>query len=96
MFCKQCGAVIADNAQACPKCGATLSGSAKGKSWLAALLLCLFFGVLGVHRFYTGRVGSGIAQLVTFGGCGIWTLVDFIRIITGSFTDVKGNKLVKG
>ncbi len=63
------------------------------KNWLATLLLCLFLGGIGVHRFYVGKVGTGILQLITFGGCGIWTLIDLIMIITGSFTDKDGNKI---
>lgn len=57
------------------------------KSWLATVLLCQFLGTLGVHRFYTGRIVSGIFQLLTFGGFGIWAFVDLIMIITGDFTD---------
>ena len=63
------------------------------KNWLATLLLCLFLGGIGVHRFYGGKVGTGILQLITLGGCGIWTLIDLIMIITGSFTDKDGNKI---
>ena len=57
------------------------------KSWLATVLLCQLLGTLGVHRFYTGRIVSGIFQLLTFGGFGIWALVDLIMIISGDFTD---------
>ena len=63
------------------------------KNWLATLLLCLFLGGIGVHRFYVGKVGTGILQLITLGGCGIWTLIDLIMIIKGSFTDKDGNKI---
>lgn len=65
------------------------------KSWVIALLLCFFFGVLGVHRFYAGKVGTGILQLITFGGLGIWTLIDFILILVGSFKDKQGQPLAK-
>lgn len=64
------------------------------KSFVAALLLCFFLGSLGVHRFYTGKVGTGILMLITLGGLGIWTLIDFIIIAVGKFTDSQG-KLIK-
>ena len=63
------------------------------KSWITTLLLCLFLGGLGVHWFYAGKIGTGILQLITVGGCGIWTLIDLIMIITGSFTDKDGNPI---
>jgi len=63
------------------------------KEWLPALLLCIFLGGFGVHRFYVGKTGSGIAQLVTFGGCGLWSLFDLIMIAVGKFTDAEGRTL---
>ena len=64
------------------------------KSWIAALLLCIFLGALGIHRFYLGYTWQGIVQLLTGGGFGIWALIDLIRIITrdlqpknGRYTD---------
>jgi TM2 domain-containing membrane protein YozV len=63
------------------------------RNWLATVLLCQFLGTLGIHRFYTGRIVSGIFQLLTFGGFGIWTLVDLIMIITGDFKDNYGRRL---
>jgi TM2 domain-containing membrane protein YozV len=65
------------------------------KDWLTTLLLCIFLGILGVHRFYTGHIVIGLIQLFTFGGCGIWWLIDLIMIATGSFTDSNGLPLVK-
>lgn len=62
-----------------------------GKSQLVALLLCAFLGGLGIHRFYLGYVWQGIVQLLTGGGCGIWALIDFIRIITGSLQPKDGS-----
>jgi TM2 domain-containing membrane protein YozV len=60
------------------------------KNRTAALLLCLFLGVLGIHRFYVGKVGTGILWLLTGGVCGIGALIDLILIITGSFRDERG------
>lgn len=59
------------------------AGAAAGKSQLIALILCFFLGGLGIHRFYLGYTWQGVVQLLTLGGCGIWALIDFIRIITG-------------
>ena len=50
---------------------------------LIAIILCIFVGILGIHRFYLGYNLIGVLQLVTLGGCGIWTLIDFIRLIIG-------------
>ena len=61
------------------------------KDWLTTLLLSIFLGSLGAHRFYVGKIGTGILQLITLGGCGVWTLIDLIMIITGSFKDNDGN-----
>lgn len=65
------------------------------KSWIAALLLCLFLGTIGVHRFYVGKVGTGIVMLLTLGGLGVWVLVDLIMIIVGSFKDKQGLALAR-
>ena len=66
---------------------------ASPKSRLAAAILAWFLGILGVHRFYVGKVGTGILMIVTLGGLGIWALIDFIVILVGSFKDKQGRVL---
>lgn len=63
------------------------------KDFLTAFLLSLFLGVLGVDRFYLGKVGTGILKLLTFGGLGIWYLIDLILILTGSMKSKDGHEL---
>jgi hypothetical protein len=104
MYCANCGAQIDDKAVVCVKCG-VLTGNvpvgklptdqAVGFDWLTTLLLCFFLGYLGIHSFYTKRTGIGVAQLLTLGGCGVWTLVDLIMIITENYRDGEGRPLVR-
>jgi len=61
--------------------------------WTVCLVLNLFLGLLGVHRFYSGHIVIGLIQLCTGGMCGIWTIVDLILILVGSYTDSKGRPL---
>lgn len=65
--------------------------ASSGKSQLTALLLCIFVGGIGIHRFYLGYTWQGIVQLLTFGACGIWSLIDLIRIITGDLGPKNGS-----
>jgi len=60
------------------------------KSRFTALLLCWFLGFFGAHRFYVGKIGTAILMILTLGGLGIWTLIDLIIIIVGSFWDKQG------
>jgi len=63
------------------------------KSRLVAFLLCTFLGYLGVHRFYVGKVGTGILWLLTGGLFGIGLFIDWILILVGSFKDDVGNEI---
>ncbi|XIH10950.1 hypothetical protein C1N87_31515 (plasmid) [Priestia aryabhattai] len=63
------------------------------KNWVVTLLLCVFLGSLGAHRFFVGKVGTGILMLITCGGLGIWYLIDLIIIIMGNFKDKEGNAI---
>jgi len=65
------------------------------RSRLVALLFCVLLGVFGVHRFYVGKIGTGILMLVTIGGLGIWTMIDLILIAVGSFRDKEGRRVFR-
>jgi len=54
-----------------------------------ALALCFFGGIFGLHRFYVGKVQTGLAMIVTFGGLGIWWLYDLVLLASGEFRDVE-------
>jgi len=100
-YCVECGQVINVKAEICPLCGAKQpifyanqpfqqSRSIQDDRWLPALLFCLFLGPFGGHRFYLGQIGTAVLQLVTLGGCGIWSLIDLIMIIVGKYKDKDG------
>lgn len=103
-FCSHCGKEVNENAVICVNCGCslesknnsvnvTINNGVQGvspKSRLVTFLLCTFLGALGVHRFYVGKVGTGILWLLTFGCFGIGTLVDWIVILCGTFKDNNG------
>ena len=63
------------------------------KSGFFAFLVCIFFGTLGFHRFYVGKIGTGVLYLLTVGCLGIGWLVDMIRLLIGNFKDSHGKKL---
>lgn len=94
IYCRGCGKEIHETALSCPHCGAPQGGhsstNASSSSKVTLALVCLFLGFLGIHRFMVGKAGTGILMLLTFGGLGIWTLIDFIMILTGKFTDGEG------
>ena len=60
------------------------------KSFVITLILCILLGGLGIHRFYVGKIWTGILMLLTLGGLGIWELIDTIMIALQKFRDSKG------
>ena len=96
MFCSRCGKEITGSPAFCQSCGANLveNVNVSPKSRLATSLLAWYLGFLGVHRFYLGKIGTGILMLLTFGGLGIWAIIDFIFAVTGNMKD-KDGRLIK-
>lgn len=106
-YCSNCGQLINMHESVCPFCRAEQPHSTyssqqtivrdpniSDKDWLTTLLLCIFLGYLGIHRFYTNNTAIGLGQLLTGGGCGVWWLIDAIMLVTGSYKDGNG-KFVK-
>ncbi len=106
MFCKNCGKEIDNKVTFCPECGTNVNqqpvaqsvinivnevrpGSSEKNKWIA-FLLCFFLGGIGAHRFYVGKVGTGILWLLTLGLLGFGSLVDLIIILCGNFKDKEG------
>lgn len=72
-----------------------MAGRYSDRSRLVALLLCWFLGVFGAHRFYVGKMGTGLLMIVTLGGLSLWILFDLVMIVIGQFTDVEGKLVFK-
>jgi hypothetical protein len=66
---------------------------ASDKSRGVALALAIVLGVFGVHRFYAGKVGTGLLMLGTLGGLGIWYIYDVIMVASGHFEDDDGRRI---
>lgn len=102
MYCSRCGKLIDDIAIVCPNCGCATQNyqpnyrgrqrmqDCSPKNRLVAMLLCIFLGTLGIHRFYVGKVGTGVIWLFTMGCFGIGWIVDVILIACGAFSDSAG------
>ena len=101
-YCQSCATVLDARAVVCPRCGvpqprpaglAADGTNVSEKRLLVAFLLCFFLGVFGAHRFYVGKIGTGLLQLFTFGGLGIWAFIDLIFLVVGAFRDREGSKV---
>jgi|TARA_B110000902_G_C14259145_1_gene569102 TM2 domain-containing membrane protein YozV len=68
-------------------------GMKSGKTFIATLILAILLGTIGVHRFYVGKIGTGVLMLLTAGGLGLWWIIDIIMIATSSFKD-KEDKVI--
>lgn len=79
----------------CSDCKKELNINETGeRDWATTFILSLLMGFLGLHRFYTGYIGIGIAQALTLGGLGLWSLIDWISICTNNYRDYE-NKMLK-
>lgn len=67
-----------------------MNKSYNNKNWYVLLALSFFAGGLGADRFYVGKVGTGVLKLLTLGGLGVWSLVDFILVLTNNLKDKDG------
>jgi TM2 domain-containing membrane protein YozV len=111
MFCSNCGKEISDKAVMCVGCGVMVEGKtfqqptiiknkiayASEKDWITILLLSIFLGGFGVHRYYAGKIGTGILMFMLscfFVGF-VWVIIDIIIIASGKFKDSYGRPIVR-
>ncbi len=108
-YCTNCGRAIQPSEfrsanGTCAECEAKAGANAKTaqngqqyseRDWLVTLLFSIFLGYLGIHRFYVGKIGTGILWLLTGGCLGIGALVDIIMVATENFTDDQNRLIVQ-
>lgn len=96
--CHACGRAIDAEAVVCTGCG-VMQPAAKAldadRKILPVFLLAFLLGPFGAHRFFVGKLGTGLLMLFTLGGLGLWVLVDLVLIITGNFSDKEGNRITE-
>lgn len=97
-FCENCGHLIKINDKYCSYCGIPNKSLVKHseyseKSWIMTLIFSFFFGVFGIHRFYTGKIGTGFIWFFTGGLCGAGYLYDLVSVCIGEFKDKEGKKI---
>lgn len=97
-FCRNCGwdsSYTSVSAPPTPRQRAPLPPNTSERNRLTALLLCVLLGWVGAHRFYLGKIGTGILWLVTLGFLGIGVLFDLVMIATGECRDIDGKPVLR-
>ncbi|MBP6884803.1 MAG: NINE protein [Candidatus Pacebacteria bacterium] len=94
--CPFCAEEVQESAVVCKHCGRDFNHKPQTqRDWVTLVLLSFFLGVLGVDRFYMGRTGLGLFKLLTFGGLGLFALIDFFLALLNKMKDVNGKIAVK-